>query len=213
MHLFLIVGLPHWQWRQDLTQEQRPLEIFYQASVAKDKKSLAVAPDERPPLDQAFLKDNQTFLEALPKIPQRPFEMGKISMSKRPQELEDVQIRNAVEAVDSEMSGAVFQNDMETFKSPAYKSYYQVVREKIRQCAYSNYRKLYKGEVYLSFIISSEGSLREAVLNEAKSSSHDYLKTIALKSLNDAAPFPAFPKELKDKKDLSFHVIILFELK
>jgi outer membrane biosynthesis protein TonB len=46
---------------------------------------------------------------------------------------------------------------------------------------------------------------------EEKSSADVYLTEIALKSVNDASPFPKFPTEL-DYFQLSFNVIISFEI-
>jgi TonB family protein len=99
----------------------------------------------------------------------------------------------------------------EKIKNPSYLSYYQLVREKIKHAAYQNYSITEEGEVYLSFVISSAGAAEKLNLIENKSSSSKYLKQIALKSLKDAADFPAFPKEL-DYPRLSFNVVISFEI-
>jgi TonB family protein len=101
--------------------------------------------------------------------------------------------------------------DMDKINNPSYISYYQIVREKIRRAAYQNYTRTETGEVYLSFIISSDGYLREVRLLEEKSSGVAYLKEIALRSIKDASPFPNFPKEL-DYPQLSFNVVISFEI-
>jgi TonB family protein len=65
--------------------------------------------------------------------------------------------------------------------------------------------------VYLSFIISTEGYLREVRLVEEKSSFSPYLREIALRSIKEASPFPDFPKEL-DYPQLTFNVVISFEI-
>lgn len=101
--------------------------------------------------------------------------------------------------------------DIDKINNPSYIGYYQIVREKIRRAAYQNYTRTETGEVYLSFIISSDGYLREMRLKEEKSSSSSYLRGIALRSIKDASPFPNFPKEL-DYLQLSFNVIISFEI-
>jgi TonB family protein len=95
--------------------------------------------------------------------------------------------------------------------NPSYISYYQVVREKIRRAAYQNYNRNETGEVYITFIISEAGYLREVRLVEEKSRAADYLKNIALASVRNASPFPRFPKEL-DYSQLSFNVVISFEV-
>ena len=101
--------------------------------------------------------------------------------------------------------------DINKINNSSYVSYYQIVREKIRRAAYENYMRTETGEVYLSFIITSRGEVRQVRLVQDRSSSSQYLKDIALKSIDDASPFPAFPREL-DYSQLSFNVIISFEI-
>jgi outer membrane biosynthesis protein TonB len=95
--------------------------------------------------------------------------------------------------------------------NPSYISYYQIVREKIRRSAYQNYTHNETGEVYVSFIISNLGYVKDVRLVEDRTTSNVYLKDIALKSIKDASPFPDFPKEL-DYPQLSFNIIISFEM-
>jgi len=101
--------------------------------------------------------------------------------------------------------------DIDKINNPSYLSYYQIVREKVRRAAYQNYTRTDTGEVYLSFIISRQGFLTDVHLVEEKSSSNSYLREVALHSIQEAAPFPDFPKEL-DYPQLSFNVIISFEI-
>jgi TonB family protein len=101
--------------------------------------------------------------------------------------------------------------DLDKINNPSYISYYQLIREKIRRAAYRNYTRNETGEVYLSFIISSDGYLKEVRFSEERSSSNPYLKEIAMRSIKEASPFPNFPKEL-DYSQLSFNVIISFEI-
>jgi TonB family protein len=101
----------------------------------------------------------------------------------------------------------------ETFKTPEYRSYYSLVREKIRKYAYFYYRRLEEGEVYLSFSLKPEGALANLVIDESQSTESAYLKDIARQSVNEAAPYPPFPQKLKDNAELSFDVIIEFRLK
>ncbi|MCM8800793.1 MAG: hypothetical protein NC912_02095 [Candidatus Omnitrophica bacterium] len=101
--------------------------------------------------------------------------------------------------------------DIDKLDQPYYISYYQTVREKIRRAAYQNYLRNDTGEVYLSFILSHNGELKEVRLVEGKTKASDYLKEVALRSIKEAAPFPSFPKEL-DYPQLSFNVIISFQI-
>ena len=101
--------------------------------------------------------------------------------------------------------------EMSKINNPSYVSYYQLVREKIRRAAYQNYTRTETGEVYLAFVILKEGALKEVRLIEEKSSPNFYLREISKRSIKNASPFPAFPKEL-DYPQLSFNVIISFEI-
>jgi len=101
----------------------------------------------------------------------------------------------------------------ETLKTPEYRSYYSLVREKIRKYAYFYYRKLEEGEVYLSFSLTPDGGLVDLAIDEVRSTPSDYLKEIARKSVSEAAPYPPFPQKLQAHTELAFNVIIDFELK
>lgn len=101
--------------------------------------------------------------------------------------------------------------EMAKINNPNYINYYQIVREKIRRCAYQNYTHNETGEVYVSFVISNDGNINDARLVEEKTAASSYLKDISLKSIKNASPFPDFPKEL-DYSQLSFNIIISFEI-
>jgi len=101
--------------------------------------------------------------------------------------------------------------DMNKINNPSYISYYQIIREKIRRAAYQYYSRTEEGEAFLSFMVSSDGALNEVRYIEERSTKNPFLKEIALKSVNEAAPFPVFPKELAFPQ-LSFNVIISFEI-
>jgi outer membrane biosynthesis protein TonB len=101
--------------------------------------------------------------------------------------------------------------DLDKMDNPTYISYYQLVREKIKRAAYQNYSRADAGDVFISFVISEDGYLKNLLLQQEKSCSNNYLKEIAIRSVKDASPFPNFPKEL-DYPQLSFNVIISFEI-
>jgi len=101
----------------------------------------------------------------------------------------------------------------EMLKSPAYRTYYSLVREKIRKYAYFYYRRLEEGEVYLGFTLTPEGDIVSVAIDDRRSTDSAYLKKIALRSVEEAAPYPPFPQKLRDHPQLAFNVIIDFELK
>ena len=98
----------------------------------------------------------------------------------------------------------------EKINSPAYVTYYQIVRDRIRDRAYTNYTKLSIGEIYLTFIIKSDGSLGELQVIEDKSTANDFLREVGQKSVKEGAPFPPFPQDL-NYPELTFNVAISFQ--
>ena len=100
----------------------------------------------------------------------------------------------------------------EKINNPVYLDYYQIVRNKIKERAYRNYSRTDAGEVYLTFVLASDGSLKQIKLVDEKTSGGAYLKDVGLKSIRDSSPFPSFPRDLA-YPELSFNVIISFEVK
>ena len=99
----------------------------------------------------------------------------------------------------------------EKINNPTYANYYSLVRGRIKQRAYFNYSEYYAGEVYLTFILTNDGSLKEVQILEDKTTGGQYLRTIGLKSVKEATPFPVFPKELH-YPELTFNVVISFQV-
>lgn len=101
--------------------------------------------------------------------------------------------------------------DVNISKNPAYISYYQISREKIKRAAYQqNYGGREEGEVTVSFVIKSDGTLQQVRLVENGSSASPYLGDIAVSSVKEAAPFPKFPREL-DYPQIPFTLTITFQ--
>ena len=100
----------------------------------------------------------------------------------------------------------------EKINNPNYANYYSLVRARIKQRAYFNYSDNYIGEVYLTFILTNDGALKELQILENRTTAQQFLRTIGLKSVKEAAPFPPFPKEL-NYPELTFNVVISFQMK
>lgn len=171
---------------------RKPLEITYY-ELKEDLAAKAATRKKIPPLPQRA-QAIKNF-----KIREKDYPKEKISTTR-------------VIAGKKEMS--IIPSD-QIFKASEEKSlyldYYQSIREKIRSVANDNYYNYSKqGEVYLSFILESNGNLKNVRLFEYKSSSDHTLRTIALDSVKEASPFSAFPKGL-NQKQLSFNLTISFE--
>ncbi len=93
----------------------------------------------------------------------------------------------------------------------SYLSYSQLVREKIRDYLYRNYKDFMgEGEVAVTFILTSNGTLKDVAILEGLSDSSRPLQNATLKSIKQASPFRAFPKEL-DLAQISFKITISFK--
>ncbi len=95
-------------------------------------------------------------------------------------------------------------------KNPAYMSYYHLIRERIKTNAYHNYNGIKKGEVLVSFLVKSDGSLK-SVKFDPQSTKSQALTSTALKSVEESAPFPEFPEELTKYSHLQFSISIYFK--
>ncbi|TRZ95124.1 hypothetical protein D4R78_04545 [bacterium] len=194
----------------DTNKSIEKLEVNYIKAPPKDKEITAKPSQKQEP----FLRTPAKILAEHRSPP--PFtEKEKIFKPKRKINPEDLGftkpslIKTEIVAIKKRIT--LPSIDMNKTNNPSYISYYQIVREKIKRSAYRNYTRTEVGEIYLSFIISRDGLLRDVRLNEEKSALSLYLREVALKSLDNASPFPNFPKEL-NYPQLSFNVAISFEI-
>lgn len=125
------------------------------------------------------------------------------TFERKPQKLAGVKVERQV-AVPVIKSGKI--------NSPAYVTYYQIVRDRIRQKAYNNYLQLKSGDVYLTFVLLANGQLKDIKIIEEHTSDNEYLKQVGIKSVKEAGPFPSFPEDLK-YPELTFNVVISFQFK
>jgi TonB family protein len=181
------IKAPVQQRNPKTTLKREPLVTRIPTKVTADSKSM-LAPLQR---SQNFLKRSAGFSAKEPQVI-KPFTLKT--------DIIPIKKKITLPPVDTTKNN-----------NPSYISYYQLVREKIRRSAYQNYSKTETGEIFLSFVISQDGTLREIRLVEEKSTPSYYLRDIAARSIRAASPFPSFPKEL-DYPQLSFNVIISFEI-
>jgi len=101
----------------------------------------------------------------------------------------------------------------EKITSPQYVNYYEQIRNKIKNRAYFyvNDPDFAVGEVYLSFVLMSNGELKQIRINDQRSHATPYLRGVGLRTIQEASPFPPFPAGLK-YPELSFNVVIAFEM-
>ena len=102
----------------------------------------------------------------------------------------------------------------EKITNPKYLSYTDKIRQKIKERAYGyvDHPDFESGEVYLAFVLLSNGSLKEVQIIEEKTKAENFLKTVGVRSIRESEPFPTFPKDL-DYPELPFNIVVSFELK
>lgn len=119
----------------------------------------------------------------------------------------------ALEKVKNKKFETVVREEKNKAKKAAYINYYRAVREKIRKQADRNYpqsRDLGEGEVFLTFVIASNGELLQVKVVNRKSVKDPELRQVAIDSVRDASPFPAFPKGMSQYR-ITFTLIMSFE--
>ena len=126
-------------------------------------------------------------------------------------------IAQTIKAADHiDQSYLSLKDDMKTYEvickehAKEYGDYYKTVREKIVKKLKYNYTDYYRnGEVELYFVLNSNGSLKRIDVDTGKSTDDWKLIDVALSSIQQASPFPPFPKEL-DAAQLPFSLMISF---
>ncbi len=128
----------------------------------------------------------------------------KVEIDLKPEESTSLQVEEikTVEPMDSASEdGEVLEN------------YYLKVREMIKSALEKNGKQFTKeGEVYIKFVISRNGDLRDLALYKTSTKDISSLEVIAIKGIKDASPFPTFAGEI-DKKELPFKIPIRFTLR
>lgn len=100
----------------------------------------------------------------------------------------------------------------EKMTNPKYLNYNDRVRQKIKGRAYQyvDSASFEPGEVYMTFVIGSDGFLKQAQIIDEKTSANMFTKSIGLRSIQESSPFPPFPKDL-NYPELTFNVVISFQ--
>ncbi|MCB9757321.1 MAG: TonB C-terminal domain-containing protein [Candidatus Omnitrophica bacterium] len=97
--------------------------------------------------------------------------------------------------------------------NPKYVGYNDRIRDKIRNRAYFyiDDPQFQAGEVYLTFVVTADGNLKDLQIIGERSRANEYLRTVGLRSVKESSPFPPFPADLQ-YPELSFNVVISFEV-
>ncbi|MBL7068669.1 MAG: hypothetical protein ISS34_02275 [Candidatus Omnitrophica bacterium] len=94
-------------------------------------------------------------------------------------------------------------------KKMSRERYYKFIRYKVLKTARENYpRSGISGDVYISFNVDSDGNLVGSP--KIMAAADNSLKSLAIKSVKDASPFPAFPKAISGPVE-TFSIVISYK--
>ncbi len=99
----------------------------------------------------------------------------------------------------------------EKINNPVYAAYYEMVRDRIKEKVYANYDKMERGSVYLTFLLDNHGMLKAAQIIPEKTDASEHLQEIAMRSLKEASPFPAFLQGM-DLAEYPFNIEIQYQV-
>jgi len=99
----------------------------------------------------------------------------------------------------------------EKINNPVYAAYNDMVRDRIKEKVYQNYDKMERGSVYLTFLVNQNGELIAAKIIQEKTDASEHLQEIAMRSLQEASPFPAFLKGM-NLSEYPFNIEIQYQL-
>lgn len=99
----------------------------------------------------------------------------------------------------------------EKINNPVYAAYNEMVRDRIKEKVYENYDKMESGTVYLTFLLDDHGVLRDAKIIPEKTDASEHLQEIAMRSLRQASPFPAFLRGM-NLSEYPFNIEIQYQV-
>jgi len=150
---------------------------------------------------------NEKILQSLPKKYDLKRAETKLKKSP-PQKSASAEAR---EVTENEAALLEKSQQIEAENLEEYIAYYKLLREKIKTNVNRYYaRASEEGEVYVVFSLGRDGTLKKILIDEARSAPSRFLKDVALKSVKNASPFPAFPGKLK-RDELIFSIAIIFK--
>jgi len=213
LHCLLIIGLSLPR-RSHYIKPAKQIEVVYRAVKQKTSKSslfsykkFNVVEKAPPPLDDIdILPKKEDFFKVIDK------QTADVSITKDTFKLANKQVAE-IQTLDMDRKITIPVLKTEKMISTGYLSQHQKIREKIRQRAYAyiNNPRLKDGQVYLTFLLSRDGRLKQVKIIESKTRANAYTRSVAKRSVEEASPFPPFPADLQ-YPELSFSIMISFRV-
>jgi hypothetical protein len=180
----ILVCSSFWMKMPELRKmKQKKVEITYRPANPKslDIQQHTIKPAQKLDLQNSMLAANDTIGVKLSKDNQDL--KGLTMYDRKPVQISSAQVNHVT----------VTPIKSEKINDPIYTSYQDRVRESIKERVYANYSRLDRGNVYLTFIIASDGSLKDYQIIDDKTKASQNLRYISTKSLKEAR-FPSFLK-------------------
>ncbi len=116
-----------------------------------------------------------------------------------------------IKTLDTHRTVSIPRLDTGKITNPQYLSYEDNLRRNILNRAYRHldHPEFDTGQVYVTFVLTSNGSLKDIQIKKDKTAANDYLQDITLRIVKEASPFPPFPKGF-DYPEFTFNVLIIY---
>lgn len=208
VHFFILASLFYRNFH-DNKKFRKNVEVIYQMEVREADKQVQRARKaqklERQKLNPApeiLTKKSVGSAAVFKKVVKQP---GEIPVHKKQ--------RAHVRSLEGKRQILVPMLSSEKITNPKYLNYNERIRNRIKNRAYFyiDDPDFGNGEVYLTFVISSDGALQKVKIINDKTKANNYLRSVGLRSIEDSAPFPPFPSDLR-YPELTFNIVISFEV-
>ena len=213
----VLLSLPYSRVRES-SEKFKSIEVTYQDLKTQKKedekalfKDLKVIKEDDPYVDQK-LKVLDKKKNMFSTIGEHIKDISKLTGKLR----ESQKKTNKITTLDLAKKITLPPLSTEKITNPKYLTYNDDMREAIsrnikrRAYTYVNHPDFEAGEVYLTFVLASEGLLKGVKIIDDKTSANEYLREVALRSIKESNPFPPFPKGF-DYPEFTFNLLISFQ--
>lgn len=209
IHLFLIivVWITNIQYYKD--EKNKIVEVVYQQQIVREK----IRPEKKDHI-KSFKKEKKILLPEMltRRNPAAPKPIRHAEKVPAKLKLPEKSI-SRMNKFGKKRQIKIPMLDSDKIMGSQYMTYHEQVRDKIRNRAYFyvDDPEFEVGEVYLTFVLGSNGELKQVKIIHDKTQANNYLRSVGLRSIKESAPYPSFPNDLR-YPELTFNVVISFEM-
>lgn len=210
VHILAFVGLFYANMHHPAQKLLKNIEVIYHAEVREEKRKIHKSIREKSVRERPWTPKPKVLVRKDPAYSSVVKGMTKQSVNLKIHKKQLFRIP----MLEGKRHISVPLLKSEKITNPKYLNYHDRVRNKIKNRAYFyvDDPQFQAGEVYLTFVLLSNGTLKKIKIIDDKTQANNYLRSVGLRSIKESSPFPAFPLDLK-YPELSFHVVISFEVK